>query len=157
KTRCLFVAVVIFPFAIWGVFVEHYILAGARYVNLDVLAVATKVQIGLAAAWGLMIAAALMLPSSERAGRALMHSTAVLYFVTVAQGSYLPGFFTSLFPGVTFIAGVVVGLILYDRGVALPTVILLLVFPVFTTLAEIAGLVPYAPLLSSAPFADGAL
>jgi hypothetical protein len=157
RGRCLFVSVLILPFVLWGAFVERYILATAPFVSSRVLALALNIQIGLAVAWSLMILMAFVIPSGARAGRTLMHATALLYFVTAAQGSYLTGFFTSLFSGVTFIAGIVVGLVLFDRGVVLPTVFLFLVFPLVTTIAELAGLIPYAPLMAGAPFADGRL
>ena len=157
KRRCLVVSMIVLPFAVWGVFVERYLLPAVSFVNPHVLAAALNIQIGLAVAWALMLVAAVALPSGARAERTLMHATALLFFITVAQGSYLTGFFTSLFSGVTFIGGVAVGLVVFGRAVALPSVILFVVFPVVTTIAESVGLIPYAPLMVSAPYVDGSL
>jgi class 3 adenylate cyclase len=155
--RVLFGSLVILPFALWGIFVERHILAGAPFVDQRVLAAATKIQIGLSVAWALMALVTLVAPPRPRVGRVLTHAYALLYFVTVAQGSYLTGFFTSLFSGVTFIAGVTVALVLFDRGLALPSIVLFIVFPLAVTGAEWAGVIPYAPLLTAAPFSNGRL
>lgn len=157
--RALLVALIVAPLAIWYLLVFHYLMANstvATYINRDVLAVVIRLQSALVAAWMVLIVVLLLVRKHTPNGRWFVHVLAITYVWTIVYFTFLIGPFTSMFPPVSWLAGLAVGLILFKHTV-LPWLLLAFASYVGMILLEQAGWLPYAPLLLEAPIDNGHL
>lgn len=80
----------------------------------------------------------------------------LLYAVEICWGSYALGLHTNLFAGLNVVA-MAMGWALFDRRSMTTAIVLLLVALTAISLADQAGILPYAPVFVTAPFQGGKL
>jgi adenylate cyclase len=158
--RCLIGALLLLPFVAWYAALYYLVLRRpelATYVDLTVLPLAFRAQLAFLGAWVAIAVAALVLRRHASACRVVAHLQVQLYALTALWGSYLFGYYTSLFTGVAVVGGYTVAFILFERWVTLPSVVSFLLGLVTMTIAEQVGLIRYAPLLAGEPYQHGRL
>lgn len=158
--RVLLVCCVMVPLTIWYLLMFRYLLthpAVAPYVNREVLAIVIRIQIFVVSAWVTLSVAALILRRHAPHSRWLVHALAISFVGTICYFGYSIGPFSSMFLAVGSLAGVAVGLMLFDERIILRWI--LVGVPVIggMILLEQTGRIPYAPLLLRAPFENGHL
>lgn len=158
--KCILGSLVMLSFNVWYCFGVYYALSypgAAPYLNQPFLAVTFRVQLGLLAWWLGLAGAALWLrrssPESPLLVRVALHAGSV----NIAVGAYITGVYTSFLTGVAAVGAAAVVLILFDRRAVIPAIASLLLLVIGTTAAEQLGVIPYAPLLTTAPFEAGHL
>ncbi len=109
------------------------------------------------AAWVGILLAALVLRRRAPENRLIVHVLAQLYAIGFSLTSYCLGHHTSGYMASVIMGGVIVGFTFFDRTPVLLATGSILVIVIGTSVAEQAGLIPYAPLLTGAPFAAGHL
>src|SRR5262249_34347952 len=129
----------------------------APYLDQAVLPLAFRIQLAFVGGWLSIIVAALVLRRRAPASRLLVHLHCQLYSITVLLGSYAFGHYTSLFTGVAVVGGYAAAFVLFERWATLPALASFLILLLGMTIAELAGLIPYAPVLGGAPFEHGRL
>ena len=158
--RCLLVGVMSSAFTLWSCLLVWYLSANplfAPYFDQAFYGIALRVQSASLAGWLILIAAALILRRGPSDCRPLVGATFVLAIAVTWSMSYMLGLYTNLVPGLIVVTTGVLGWALFDRRSVTRALVVLLLGLAVTTLAEQAGLIPYAPLLATAPFHGGRL
>lgn len=158
--KCLFVALIFLTFTLWYWVSWFYLLRNpdsAPYVAHDFLPTALRVQTVAVVSLACLVVAALVLRRRPAHASVLIAPTLAVCVYVLLSGAQFFGLHTSLFAGLTIIASVAVGYVLFARRhmhVAVATVVTGLAA---IAVAERAGRLPYAPLFREAPFHDGVL
>ena len=158
--KCLLVSGIIIPLIGLHVLVEHLFLARpglAPYFDPASLCWLLILQWTTLTGWIAIGGAALAFRRRQARNRRLVHVAVQLYAISFTLTSYWLGHFTSSYLGVVLIGGAAVGFLLFDKTPALLAVGTGVFLLVLTTALERAAILPYGPLLSSAPFKDGRL
>src|SRR5581483_11653320 len=158
--KSLVAALLLVPFVAWYAVVYWLVLRHpdlAPYLDQEVLHRAFRWQVVFVGAWLAIVFSALFLRRWAPTSRLIVHAEIQLYSVTALLGSYVLGHYTSLYTGVAVVGGYTVAFVLFDRRATLPGLASFLVGLLGMTLAEQAGLIPYAPLLRGEPYAHGHL
>jgi class 3 adenylate cyclase len=159
--KCLVAALIVFPLGTSYVFWEYYFLRHPEIVSFIDLEHARKFFLLHAAllegVWLAIIAAALWLRRRSPNNRALVHVVCQAYCIGFALISYELGHFTTGYMAAVLLGGAAVGFLLFDPKPVLLAITSGLLVILATTVAEQAGLIPYGPLVSHAPFENGRL
>jgi class 3 adenylate cyclase len=159
--KCLLIAAALLPFTAWHAAILYYVRThpeSAPYYNLEfVERTAGLHSIIWFGGWCLIAAAALVLRRRKADAPLLVSATVQLYCIGASLLAYAIGTLTSSYVSAVGLAGFVVGLILFERRRVLHGVAVFLVVIGVTSVAELLGIIPYAPLLRGSPVADGHL
>jgi class 3 adenylate cyclase len=157
--KCLFVVAIYLTLSLWywGLFVySRRNPDAAPYFDPAVLALVVPLQTALIAAWILLGVVCLLRRRASRAS-GLVAATLTLCAYELVYGSYLLGFYTSLFSGLAIIASWAVGLALFTKRAILTALSGVFACVLGLTIAEQVGVLPYAPIFHDAPFHGGVL
>jgi len=158
--RCLLIAVVASPFTLWSCAIVRAMRRDSRfapYVDQAFYQIALTTQVAALAAWLIVIAIALVLRKRTADCRLLIRATLLVCVAETWWVSYMLGLYTNLVSGLLVVGTAAMGWALMDRRSVTQAIVALLTALAATTWAEQAGLLPYAPVLSAAPFAGGKL
>jgi adenylate cyclase len=158
--KCLFVATVFLTFTLWYGALELVLTRHrefAPYYDRVFLPTALTVQSATIMAWLLVLVVAWVSRQRGVQPRRLVPVTILIALWELLYGSYFFGLYTNLFGGLTIVASFAVGWVIFDRRtITLAAVCAMLGF-ICLTVAEQAGLLPYAPFFAEAPFGAGRL
>jgi adenylate cyclase len=158
--RALLLICVVTPLTIWYLAVFHYLMANpdaAPFVDRQVLGVTIRLQSGLVAAWLILLCSAVALRKKLPDSQWSTHALSMLFVWTVGYFTFLIGPFSSMFLPGAFLAGTTASLILLNHRIVGPWLIILFLAALLMIGLEQAGVVPYAPLLASAPYENNRL
>lgn len=158
--KALFVATIYLTFTLWYGVLWYYVRAhpaAAPYINQSFLPLALGVQAMTIVAWSLLIAAAFVARRRWPDAPGLIATTIVLCVFELVYGSYFFGIFTSVFSGLTIIASLAVGLVLFNARAVKAAVVVCATALAAITIVEQAGILAYAPLFHDSPVHDGRL
>ena len=148
------------PFVIWYAAVALYLLDHpmlAPYVDRAFLPFILRVDAILVTGWLIIIGAALVLRRRRPGSPIFVHVTAQFLALQAAFASYAGGHHTSPLMASLLLTGASYGLLLLEKSQALAAIATFLLAVVGSTVAEQAGMIPYAPALATAPFTAGKL
>jgi class 3 adenylate cyclase len=158
--NCLLVAFIVTACVGAYTLAEYYLRAHpgiAPYLDQRFLVYSLRVHLVELVWWPAIGLWALLYRRRFPSSRFLVHVTIQSFIVTIAIFSYLLGHLTSFFGGIALVGGVAVGFVMFDDRAVFAAIVSYLSCMLVLTMAQQAGLIPYAPLLASAPYGGGAL
>lgn len=130
----------------------------APYINRPYLTRTFTFKIALyIGGWSTITLAALVLRRRSPNSRLLVHAAGQLFAITSGLAAYYFGSNTSIFTPIMLLGCAVGGYTLFDKFPATLAMASLLIILIGATIAEQAGLIPYAPLMLDSPFKNGRL
>jgi class 3 adenylate cyclase len=153
--RVLLVTTCAFPIILWYAALGYYALAHPEigYVDSSFVSVVLAFHVRVfIPAWLLLSAVALYMRSRRPDGQAIVYVLSVLWFGWFGLCSYFLGSHTSMYTGFIVLGGTAFGLMLFERPPVVFGTLLFLTIVTATTGAEQIGWLPYAPILTEAPF-----
>lgn len=148
--RILLSCFAVFPFTLWWALLVYWALTHpvfAPYLDRSFLPIAFRVQLVLCGGWLAIACTALWLRRRSRQPRSLAVLMIQFYFVGFGAASYYIGHYTSPYGAVVGLAGAMVIALFFGLGLALAGISTFLLIVIGSTVAEQAGIVPYAPLM----------
>jgi adenylate cyclase len=159
--KCILLSIVILAFSILYGLLEyipiHHPDLTPSYIAPAFLETAFWVQVTMIGIWSVYLIVAVALRRSHPESRTMVYAFGQLYAIEISYGSYVLGIHTSVFTGVVAVALAAVGFTFFDRRPIVASLATFFLATTSLTLAEQAGLIPYAPVLDEAPFAQGHL
>lgn len=158
--RTLLATVAILPFTVWYWVIEFIVLrrpAVAPYFNRAFLPVALVIQSVFVVGWLALALVALAIRRRAPSNRVLPFVALQFYSIGFGVASYYQGHYTSPFGGVVCLSAAFAGTLLFERWIAIAGIASFLFTVGSTTVAEMMGVVPYAPLFDSIPIVSGHL
>lgn len=157
--KCLFVVGIYLTLSAWYWVLLVYSLRHPEvtpYADVGVFESVLPLQSAIIVAWTLLAVACFVRRHARRAP-VLVVATVALCAFEIVCGSYLFGFYTSLWPGLAILGSWAVGLVLFPKRTISAVFWVVSAAILAITIAEQAGLLPYAPLFREAPFHAGVL
>ncbi len=159
--KCLVVAVLVFALGTSYLFWEIFILRHpglVPYFNHPYARRSLPVHVFLyEGGWLSIIAASLWCRKHAPQSRWLVHAVCQAYCIGFAFISYELGHYTTGYLGAVLMGGAAVGFLLFEPRPVLGALASAVAVLAVTTVAEQAGLIPYGPLFTGAPFEHGRL
>jgi adenylate cyclase len=157
--KCTLAAVIVGPFVGWYLLWAYYFQLhpdAAAYLDRQWLTILIRFNWLLLIGWLTVPVAASPL-RGRTAGRYLVHVVVQLYALGFAGYSYLLGHYSGGYTTAVALAGGAAGLIIFGRRPILIGAVSYGAVIAATTAAEQLGRIPYAPVLTAAPWASGHL
>jgi len=149
------------PFTLWNYLILRWVVRhpeSAPYFDQAMLERVAQIHaLVWFGAWCLITVAALWLRRRNPGSRFLVAATVQVYCLGASFFSWTMGTFTAPYVPAVGLLGFAVGMILFDRRQVLSGVATFMAGIAAGTVANQLGVVPYAPVLRAAPFADGRL
>jgi class 3 adenylate cyclase len=159
--KCILTAALVLSFGSWYILASYYYLVHPEsipYGNLRIAERAFPVAVAMViGGWSVIALIGLAIRRRFPDSQLLVHLTTQLFAIDFSLSSWGFGTQTTLFTATVMLGGTAYGLILFDRLPAVLGITTYVCIMLGTTIAEQAGILPYAPLLLRAPFEDGHL
>jgi len=157
----IWVSALMVPFTLGWVALMGYAMGDpgrAPFVDRDTLEMGFFVQTRFVIpVWIALLLAGLFARKRAPESRVLVYATILHYSLSTGFFSYCLGYYTNLWGALSLFGAVTLGLLLFEARVVRTFVYFFAALILATTVAEQAGLLPYAPALATAPYEGGHL
>jgi len=140
--------------------VGHYILAGSgteQFVSADFAPVDLRIRIASVTMWVLFGAFAFSRRGRDHADLILVYMFVLMAMGTVLYNAWVSGLYTQIYVSAAAFGSLSIGALLFKRSVMVNIVIVFLTGFIVLTVLQQTGTIPYAPLLTGAPYSQGFL
>ncbi len=140
--------------------VGHYVLIGAestKFISAEFAPLDLRVRLTSVTIWVMFSAFAFSRRGRDGADPLLTYMFAVIAAVTILYNAWIGGTHTQIYVSAAALGSLSIGALLFNRSFMISCVILFLAGFFALTILQQTGMIPYAPLLVSAPFSEGVL
>jgi len=161
--RCSLISLIGFSFTAWTILIGHHLMRHpdtAPYVSRSILELLLHIEERIyLVGWSLLAGCGVILGRLRKGSgaRVLSALIAAFYVFHVLTVGYFIGLFTDIYFGAALMAGLAVGMLMLEATPVIVAELSLIAGYIALSIAEQLRIVPYAPLLLQAPFADGHL